>query len=212
MKVVLVDLCGTLVRENTTLGFVSYVCPTGIRSLLCRLARLRPVAVFSTLTGLDLSRRLLLLALRGRTCSELCQAAAGYTAKALARLVNFNVLAEIKRAQSQSCRVLLATASIDPVACEISRALGLSGFVSSTLAYRAGVCTGRLDEDLLGNKWRALVRDHGLRESDEMFLYTDNDDDLDLFARVKRVYFVGSFERSRSVIPPAYWNRVIPIQ
>lgn len=212
MKLVLVDLCGTLLRENTTLGFVSHACPRGARSLLCRLAGVRPVARLSTVTGYDLSRRLLLLALRGRTRSDLHQAAAGYTAKALARLVNCKVLVEIKRAQSQSCKVLLATASIEPVACEVSRALDLDGFVSSSLAYRGGVCTGRLEEDLLGNKWQALVRDHGLRETDEVSLYTDNDDDLDLFARVKKVYFVGSFERSRSVVPPAYWDRVIPIQ
>lgn len=212
MKVVLVDLCGTLIRENTTVGFVSHACPRGARGLVRWFARSRPITLFSANTSIDLSRRLLLLALRGLTRAELYQAAAQYTRQVLAELVNREVLAQIRQAQAESCRVLLATASIDPVACEISRALELHGFVSSRLAYHAGVCAGHLEEDLLGNKWQALVRDHRVREDDEMLLYTDNDDDLELFERARRVYFVGNLERTRSVIPPVYWDRVTIIQ
>lgn len=175
----IVDLCGTLILENTTNAFLDEWLPLhGWRRALRRLSRgKRPISV---------------LALRGLSRRFLYQQAASYVRERLRSRSNSIVVAAIAEARRLRIPTYLATASIDPVAFAVGEQLQLEGVVCSRLRYHEDRCSGVFAIDVTGSKLahlRRIVPDSLLSGS---VVYTDNREDTDLMQAAAMAYFFGS--------------------
>ncbi|HEX5422891.1 MAG TPA: haloacid dehalogenase-like hydrolase [Candidatus Acidoferrales bacterium] len=187
-----VDLCGTLVREDTTRAFVNSLELKGWRRAMLRLANTVLVRKVSVFLRWDLSRRTVIYALRGLTRSVLEAAAEKYVEICVSERLDPIVKAAVVSETKSGGSVFLATASLDVVATEVARRLGITGVVSSKLAYGSGErCIGRLALDLTGKKWMHLVNSFPVLLVDRPTVYTDNPEDGDLIEKATRVCFMS---------------------
>lgn len=179
-EAVVVDLCGTLIAENTTNGFID-------RWLELSTWRRR---VRSALGG---KRIVSVAALRGLTRRYLEEEAAKYVRDRLANHSNPLVLEAVRSAQSRGSAVYLATASLDCIANAVREQLRLDGVVTARLGYdRRDRCTGFFAVDTTGRKLRHLGRilsEDALRQAT---VYTDNREDLELLRTVAHPHFLGN--------------------
>ena len=95
MEVLVVDLCGTLILENTTREFVRSLRLSLRATLLRAFALSRLAAILSNLAGRDLVRPLLIRCLRGHSKSGVESAARAYVHRALAEKPNHRVLSTL---------------------------------------------------------------------------------------------------------------------
>jgi phosphoserine phosphatase len=194
-----VDLCGTLISENTTRGFIRWISAKGERRFCAKLGLSRGVSWIDSRAGSDIGRRLQVFSTKGLSRELLYVEGAKYVRERLRTHANPRVLAAIHEAQAQGACVYLATASLDPIAYAVRVELGLTDVVCSHLLYNHdGICAGKLVVDTLGRKWSFLsplvAADDG-----ELVVYTDNPEDEDLMAKAARVYFLGDTGKIRSV-------------
>jgi phosphoserine phosphatase len=189
MEVLVVDLCGTLILENTTREFVRNLQLSLSATLLRAFALSRVAAILSTFAGRDLVRPLLVRCLRGHSKPGLEAAARGYVHRALAEKNNHRVLLAIHEAKLERRQVYLATASLAAIAIAVVQELQLDGYVASDLTYQADdICTGQLAIDSTGHKWNLLLsRFPGLRDA-HMTVMTDNPEDDDLMRHASVAY------------------------
>jgi phosphoserine phosphatase len=178
----IVDLCHTLIAENTTNAFLDgwlirddWRWRRRLRRSI--LGRKRPVSV---------------LGLRGLPKAFVYERAEAYVRDRLARLSNPEPLNAIRCAQSANIPVYLATASLDPVAVAVKHQLKLDGAVYSRLEYdRRGSCTGLFAQDVTGKKLaclRRLLPESQLRGAS---VYTDNVEDVDIIRIALKPHFLG---------------------
>jgi HAD superfamily phosphoserine phosphatase-like hydrolase len=175
----LVDLCGTLIAENTTNGFLD-------RWLKLSPSRRR---VRSLLGG----RRIVsVTALCGLSRQFLEQEAADYVRDRLNRFSNPVVTEAIYAAQSRGSKVYLATASLDCIANAVRKQLGMDGVVTARLGYdRHDRCTGFFSLDTTGRKLqhlRQLLSEEALHQAT---VYSDNREDLELLRVVSHPHYLG---------------------
>jgi phosphoserine phosphatase len=191
MKVLVIDLCGTLILENTTREFLRSLRLSLRGTLLRGFALSRVAAILGNLADYDLSRPLLIRCLRGLSKSCIEAAARDYVHRALAERNNHHLLVEIQRAKLEHRQVYLATASLAPIAISVVHELQLDGYVASDLAYQMDdICTGQLALDSTGNKWDLLLsRFPEFRDAD-MTVITDNTEDEDLMQHASIAYRV----------------------
>ena len=176
----LIDLCGTLIMENTTNGFID----TWLDLSKWR-RRLR--SIFG-------GRRIVsVVALRGLTRHYLEEEAAGFVRDRLANHSNLVVMEAIREARNRRSPIYLATASLDCIALAVQSQLGLDGVVTARLGYdHYDRCTGFFSLDTTGRKLihlRRLLTDEMLRKST---IYSDNREDLDLLRIAAHPYFLGN--------------------
>ncbi len=191
-SILIVDLCGTLVSEDTTRGFLRWLPLRNWRRALRSVGFTRFLAVLSRAIKRDVARELLVLATRGLPREFLYLQAEAYMQDRLARASNSTVREAIARAQSEGTSVYIATASLDAVASAVVKQLRLDGMVSSRLGYDdQGICSGRFLIDVTGNKWDSLSSTVPRDELRAATVYTDNPEDHDLIRNAKCVYFCG---------------------
>jgi phosphoserine phosphatase len=195
----IVDLCGTLVCEDTTRGFVKSLRLRGWRYAVVRFGDAAAVRKASSLFRRDFSRRLVIYALRGIPRCSLESAAREYVEKIIGESLNRRVAEAVNAEMASGGAVFLATASLELVAQEVGRRFGLSGVVSSRLGYDStGRCTGKLVVDLTGKKWGCLSSAFPNLLQGRVAVYTDNPDDSDLMGKATEVWFIAP----RGVRPP----------
>jgi hypothetical protein len=189
MEVLVVDLCGTLILENTTREFVRSLRLSFSATFLRAFALSRVAAILSNLAGRDLSRPLLIRCLRGHSKSGVEAAARDYVHRALAEKNNHRLLLEIHEAKLEHRQVYLATASLAAIAIAVVQELQLDGYVASDLAYQADdICTGQLALDATNNKWNLLLSRFPWFRDAHMTVVTDNPEDDDLMRHASVAY------------------------
>lgn len=188
----IVDLCGTLVRENTTHGFLHSIPLAPWRRVAVQVALSHIGGAICSRVGMDVRVTVLVPALRGLSREFLYDCGEKYVREVLDRRGNRAVLDSVIAARDAGTKVILATASLDPIAAAFANALQLDGVVSTQLAYGAdGRCLGRIARDTTGRKMkyvRDLVGDVDRRQFQ---VYTDNPEDTDLMQAAHKVYFLG---------------------
>ncbi len=201
------DLCDTLYAENTTYGFIRWFhARSGRRgrAWLIRLLESRFLPIFWLLAalhrfpGVDLPRRIAVLTLRGLSRSELESAAAGYAASHLPGAAVPATQERLSCHRAAGDRVVIVSSSLDIVVAAVARLLGAEG-IGSTLGFRDGRCTGRIDRDLTGRKAplvAALAREGPGRPV--VHVYSDNLADRALLAAADRPTVVIPAGRSRA--------------
>lgn len=160
------DVCDTLFYSNTTFDFLRFVLAqrgSGGKQAVLKLVSKKWSPLFVSLVawqkvvGGDPVKAVALRLLAGISREELYALGRRFVAEFLpARRIarTHELLAGLAQTQT---RVVLLSASLDPVIAALAAALGPIEFVSSQLEYDAqGYCTGRLQQELTGQKQAAL--------------------------------------------------------
>lgn len=200
----IVDVCGTLVRDDTTSGFVHwYLAERGdwrgpaLRMATARYSPLRlGLAALQRAGGADLPKLLPIRQLQGAAVAEVAGSAARYADWLLAE----RRVEAVRRLLERTARegpLVLASSGIEPVVAALARRLGAL-HVASTLARRDGHYLGRYDVDLTGCKAAALdgVLPAGWRGAGYVAA-SDNLSDRTLLAGARDAYVVLRTPRQR---------------
>lgn len=158
-RTLILDLCGTLVSENTTHGFLCSLPVSGLRRAVLNAALSRMGGAVCNRVGIDARLALLVPALKGLQRDFLYEHGVAYAKECLRRGSNPMVVSAIGAARDAGAKVILATASLDPIASAITRVLELDGVVSAELAYDddTGRCLGRLAHDTTRTSCQCLT-------------------------------------------------------
>ncbi len=192
MMVVIVDMCGTLFRANTTRGLVELLRSRSIARWYSSVALSRVLSRAETLTHADLVRPLLIRALGGISRDVLYAEAREYVRRLVSTSMRDEVVEILNARRAKGALVCLATASLDPIAAAAHEYFGFSHVLSSQLEYRNGLCTGRLAFDSRGRKWKSLAAEFPqLTQADEVLAITDNPEDQDLRRLATEFHWVG---------------------
>jgi phosphoserine phosphatase len=206
LDVYVVDVCGTLVRDDTTIGLLRHHCACDgnrrlrymlFRAMTARRSPLRlAIAVLEKLTGQHLLKHAVVRLLAGDSVRSLDLSAAEYAARLLAqrRVVSVWPLLD---APMQARRVVLASASLEPVVAALASTMGVR-HVASGLGQQAGILTGRYVSDLTGRKEQALVEKYGDDVmAGQVCAISDNFSDRPLLEKAARAYVVLHSESHR---------------
>jgi phosphoserine phosphatase len=160
IDVYVVDVCGTLVRDDTTLGLLRHhfarTKELSFRYALfsamtaCRSPVRFGFAVLERFTGRHLLKHVAVRLLAGDSADALAQSAVEYAAVLLKDRRVESVWRLIEPA-ARSGRVLLASASLEPIVACLAFQIG-ARHVASQLEQQNGVLTGRYARDLKGQK------------------------------------------------------------
>ncbi|PSU96066.1 hypothetical protein C0W80_18325 [Photobacterium leiognathi subsp. mandapamensis] len=196
-NVVIYDVCGTLYNSNTTFDFCKWRCKGKLWSLtlsMCNLKLFKIVnKIAENLFNIHLSRRLHLLSLKGVNKKILYEEASSFVDyflkdKSITPIYNM-ILKDI----SDGNKVLLISASIDPVISAIAKSLNVE-YISSSLEYIDDICSGNIDKDLLGSKDKLNIININK-------VVTDNTSDYELCKKSKYSVIVMNEKNKR------FWSK-----
>ena len=210
------DVCDTLFYSNTTFDFLRFVLAqrgSGNKQAVLKLlsAKWSPLFVglvaWQKIVGGDPVKAAALRLLAGISRDELYALGRRFVAEFLPgrRIARTHeLLAGLAQTRT---RVLLLSASLDPVIAALAETLGSVEFVSSQLEYDAhSNCTGRLHQELTGQKQVALQKlltgqDKALR----LAVATDNFTDHSLVSQAHVRYVVV-----HNVAAKQFWQKLNP--
>lgn len=198
-EVFVVDVCGTLVLEDTTLGLLRHhfardtARPLRARCFNAVSSRRRLLwwafAVAEKLSGQHLLKRFAVRLLAGERRESLDESAYEYARRLLADR-RIGPVWQVLEEPFAEGRVVLASASLDPVIAALASLTG-ARYVASTLEQRDGILSGRYEMDLTGQKAQALAEKYG--ESllaGTVGVMTDNASDRPLVEMASVAYIV----------------------
>ncbi len=182
------DLDGTLVRETTMYALLQRLHERAAprRAALLRSGTTRPGRfawrVAGRLGRCDAYREAALRSLAGVAYARLLAESDAYV-DGLAPQTIPQVMARLERHRADGDRLLLASATLAPIAARVAERLGFDDQVASSPEVVDGVCTGRWADDVRGRKLAALRARVGALEP--FAVVTDNLDDGDLIAEAE---------------------------
>jgi phosphoserine phosphatase len=202
----IVDVCGTLVRDDTTLGLLhhhfkrnnsSSMRSSLLSAMTSRHSLLRLVfSLLEWLTGKHLLKHVAVWMLRGDTVAALDQSASEY-AEFLLKERRVTSVWRLLGGPLDAGNVVLASASLEPIVAALASTIG-ARHVASSLEQRAGVLTGRYAVDLTGSKVQALTEKYGQAVlAGQVCAISDNFSDRPLLERSARAYVVLHQESHR---------------
>ncbi|XOV87817.1 MAG: HAD family hydrolase [Pseudomonadota bacterium] len=197
-KVLLVDLCGTLVDANTTFGFLEDFLAedqayAGFRARYSSYTS----RVLNRLLPGDKRRLAAIRLLANRREADLDQAAARYLASV--RIID-DVVRRVEDLAKCHDNTLLLSSSLDFIVRAACKQFGFDGWHATTLDYADGYCSGQVVTDLLGRKDRVIRDVYG---STSCTLVTDNRSDANCIRCVDHFVAVGDASDARSL---GYWS------
>lgn len=204
LRVCIVDVCGTLVRDDTTLGLLQhhFMERRGLRSALFRVLTKRrspvwlAVAAMEKLTGRHLLKHLVVRLLAGTPATHLEKSAAEYAAWLLEER-RLRAVWQLLPKEIGPDSLVLASASLEPVVRQLALLMGVR-HVASTLEEHDGVLTGRYAKDLTGCKEQALREKYqGLLRNPPARVISDNLSDRALLETAAEAYVVLHRESHR---------------
>lgn len=211
-KIYLFDICGTLYNSNTTFDFLSYLL--GEKKTYCLFDRFRSFWIWRGFNRLsrkilhkDITRMLALRYLKGYTREELLHAANAFYHEILIPKQNDSIIANLKSfLLNPENEVIIVSATIDVIAEIISQHLLCKKWYSSQLLFENGVCKGKLESDLLGEKlYKVFGNFYPIFES----VYTDDISDLALLELAKNkniIIYSKTVNRWKQIVRQKQWN------
>ena len=181
---ILVDICWTLYRSNTTFDFLDAIISKKsyrlLRAFFKTKVGYRGNILLYRLTRTDWQRRLAVRYLKGMSQAELAAKAETFVAnlEQTKRIeASFDILSR------QQAPIVILSGTLDCIAKAVGNRLHAQEIYSSALEYRNGVCTGKLKEDILLSKKKYI----GI---DRFTILTDNTTDLDLVKQAEQAFIV----------------------
>ncbi|MCI5127133.1 MAG: hypothetical protein D3905_02965 [Candidatus Electrothrix sp. AS4_5] len=196
----IVDICGTLVRDDTTLGLLQhhfarhprrnlrywfYRVITAHRSPL-RLS----FVVLEKITRRHLLKYFAIRLLTGDTIKALNQSATEYAALLLTERRIPAVWQILEEPLKSKKPIVLASASLEPIVAALANSMGVH-YIASKLEKQNGFYTGRYTLDITGDKVDVLKEKYNEICLDEkLYVISDNITDLNLLKKAKHAYVV----------------------
>jgi phosphoserine phosphatase len=204
--VFIVDVCGTLVSHDTTIGLLRYhFARSQTRSwrryaLGFFTARMSPArwafVLLEKATGRHWLKFVLVRLLAKDTALDLDKSGEAYAQELLGHH-RVKPVWERLRLITHPDQIILASASLEPVIKALADKIG-ARYVASVLEVRNGVLTGRYLEDLSGRKQQALERKFGPYVLQQPFIaISDNLSDRALLAMASQACVVLHRESHR---------------
>ncbi|TLT05307.1 hypothetical protein FE248_01035 [Aliarcobacter cibarius] len=164
-------------KSNTTFDFLDFMFVDNRKYVFFRmLSKHIFIKVLNKISlkifNFDFVRSYFLSYLQNYSKSELENIANDFYDKVLVYKKNLKVINLLKESINNNCNIKLASATIDIIASRISKEYNVE-YISSTLQFKKGICTGKLENDLLGRK------DKFFKNNIELIV-TDNLSDLNL--------------------------------
>lgn len=191
------DVCGTLYHVNTTYSFLEYYFRDRdrfkywlIRILLSLPGKTIVVALSKIGIKVDL-RSFLIGLLKNEEVYEVERYANLFVSDALNSKRFLKTQSILKKAQDENRRVVLVSASLEPVIKAIADNLQVKEYFSSTLeTSEEGVYSGKLIQDLKGQKLMTIKRNFNI-QAGEFIVYTDNLDDIALVELAEKAFVIS---------------------
>jgi phosphoserine phosphatase len=196
VKTAIVDVCHTLYNSNTTFDYVDFVLNKKNKKII--LLKIKMIKYMLIIMGRflhkDIYRYLYIKKLRGFKKTELEGIANEFYRDKLDRLKivsTFNVINE----EIKNYKFILASASLNIIIEAIIKNENIFEGIaySSILDFKNDICTGKLSQDLLGNKHKYF--------SEVNWVITDNVSDLELAKKSEKVTILSKPKNF------AFWER-----
>ena len=181
-RLLVVDLCGTIVRVNTTHGFLCQAPLSLPRRMAIRFLLSRIVDFLASRCGAVVSvrKKALVATIFGINRETLSAMADAYARQVLASRARREVVEHVEFTKREGRRVVLASASLDFIVAAFGGLLGVETAVCTRLRYRTdGSCCGLIQTDATGSKL-ALLSEYLGQSSFDFDVITDNAEDTDL--------------------------------
>ncbi|WP_420924837.1 HAD-IB family phosphatase [Aeromonas veronii] len=186
-KLFLVDICGTLYRENTTFLFLDNFLGSSDRCITRKNIALKIInKIMLVFFRFDLIKFYSLKRLKGISQETLYVEAAKICRSKLTENIGIHQFIDLKKQDGYD--IVLVSATIDPVASYISSSLGIR-CISSQLKYDNDKCLGVLEDDIFFTKHKKVS--DLLLKYDLVEMITDNKTDLPLCQKCNRFYGVS---------------------
>ncbi|AWS49985.1 MULTISPECIES: hypothetical protein [Providencia] len=172
-KVAVFDICDTLYPCNTTYTYIESIFNK--KSFWPQ--KYLPIKIINKiiykLLNIDLIRHYNISLLKGKSVEKLNYYALDYVSKLSA---NTDVIQILKNYHDEGYDIMLASATLEPVANAISNILPIKNYFATQLLFNSKKeCAGRLAKDLLGCKKNIL--ESLLFSYDDVVFITDNKSD-----------------------------------
>ena len=162
MKIVVVDICGTLFRSNTTFDFLHWKFEQDRKYMLFyRIYNSLMWKIFNKICviciRLDLTRKVGINFLKGYSKDVLREEVERFYESFLSVRKNKQVFLLLdKLKEMEEVELFLASATLDVIGEVVSTHLSIPLLLSTELEYQNNICMGKIQKDTLGTKIKYL--------------------------------------------------------
>lgn len=199
-ELMIIDVCGTLVRDDTTMGLLAHHFTRQpsrpIRRILFKLmtSRFSPIRMgfllLERVSGRHLFKHFAVRLLKGDKVHALNDSAESYAAILLVGRRIQPVWDMLNSHRNRNGRVILASASLEPIVKCLAVATN-ADFVASQLAEENGVLTGRYIVDMTGRKDAGIEEKYGIcLAGGEFSFISDNVTDRPLMEEARSAFVI----------------------
>jgi HAD superfamily phosphoserine phosphatase-like hydrolase len=193
-KVAFVDICGTLYDSNTTLDFLTLSNKSfaSLRKnifvrLLNKMSRI--------MIGYDFIRNIGVGKLAGKTHTELSNEAFLFYNSFLSSREIKETHAIIANLRKEGFKIILISATMDFLAKEIGNRVSADSVFSTSLIYEGEICTGKIENDLLGRKHllaKQMLAEDKMENGGgtEIVVITDDKTDIELALLAQKSFVI----------------------
>jgi len=194
---IIFDICDTLYYSNTTHDFIRFAIakePMSQRKIFYNVlnAKYLPfrylLIFFSVATGRDILRSYNVSLLKGVSRTELAEAAKRFVHEFLSSRKIDETQEMLKSRTDPGTRIVLCSASIEPVVEAIANELGIKHHVGTSLRFNDDIFTGRIFEDITGKKLSVLKENNLVGRL--TCAVSDNLSDLELLSEAEHAFVV----------------------
>lgn len=198
-KIALFDICDTILPFNSTYKFIEYLYPNKKLPQKYILFKILNKVVYKTIK-LDLIRLYNIRLLRYFSRNDL-----NINAKTFIQESKFNniIIDKINDMKKENYEVILLSATIDPIASQLTQYLKLDGYHSTSLNFNNdNVCLGLIGTDLLSQK-SDIIKNYK-NNGYHITFFTDNKSDENCIKECNKFVAVIPRNRKNNI---KYWNK-----
>lgn len=197
-NIILFDICGTLYKSNTTYDFLLYYFKTTnskkLKSFKCNFTiPFRVFYKFLNILNADyFIRQKLIKYIEAEPIETVQKIAKKFVEEILInQQIAFTHNQYNKSLNTEGNKVILISASIDPIVAAIANELKTDDYFSTLLETKNDKFTGNIKEEMQGNKLEMFENIYN-KDVSKITFYTDNKEDLPLALKADKVFILSS--------------------
>jgi len=196
-KVAFFDICGTLYKENTTFSFIDTLDEDNIvaRHIINFILLKALSAVVYKLTKFDLLKKLKISRLKKKRVKDIELLCSSHVMNKLTK--RREVFEMLDRLKNDNYKIILISATIEPIAKSIAQIAGDIEYYSTSLSEINGKYTGTIKNELYHEKYKIVANVLANNEYTYSIFITDNIPDLPACQLCERALAIVSNERSK---------------
>lgn len=196
-KIAFFDICGTLYKENTTFSFIDTIDEDNIvtRSIVNSILLKALSALIYKSTKFDLLKKLKIFRLRNKRVKEIELLCSSHVRNKLTK--RKEVFEILDRLRNDNYKIILISATIEPIAKSIAQIAGDFEYYSTSLFEIDGQYTGTIKNELYHDKYKIVANILANKEYSDSIFITDNIPDLQACKLCERAIAIVNNERSK---------------